>query len=423
MKKIYFIVSLAVTALLSGCQDYNASNFPGFGDDATPTNVLSMSYELTSTDYTAIATIIKKPVTDSITAQKALLAKAKTKADSTAIQSLITALNGRLTSVATYVNATKVDANKYFDGTLKAKDYLPYLLAQKYPYADPNSVIKVTYDQVNSADTSAVAAAYKFTISDAEYTQMGIATNQPGKSLCFSAVMPIMTYLNTYLKSKSPYAAANDVRMVRYKFSSSTGLSVQYRVLKFNGTDWKCTTDQYAFKKGKWLDVVILSGLTAGQGDFKAFSIVGDQVWAWNSYNYMLMTGYVAGSYFDNEDWLVSPAMNLTERVNPWLTFTHVGRYFGDTGTSTDKMHIAITLWVSTTSDGTGITPADWTQLTIPAAGYPSGANWTFISSTPIDLSAYAGKNNVRFAFKYLSNKSDNAAGSWEVKNVLVVEE
>ena len=86
-------------------------------------------------------------------------------------------------------------------------------------------------------------------------------------------------------------------------------------------------------------------------------------------------------------------------------------------------MHIAITLWVSTTSDGTGITPADWTQLTIPAAGYPSGANWTFVSSTPIDLSAYAGKNNVRIAFKYLSNKSDNAAGSWEVKNVLVVEE
>ena len=227
-----------------------------------------------------------------------------------------------MTSVATYANASKVDANKYFDGILKAKDYLPYLLAQKYPYADPNSVIKVTYDQVNSADTSAVAAGYKFTISDAEYTQMGVATNQPGKTLCFSAVMPIMTYLNTYLKLKSPYAAANDIRMVRYKFNSSAGLSVQYRVLKFNGTDWKCTTDQYAFKKGKWLDVVILSGLTAGQGDFKVFSIVGDQVWAWNSYNYMLMTGYVSGSYYDNEDWLVSPAMNLTERVNPWLTFT-----------------------------------------------------------------------------------------------------
>lgn len=417
MKKIYYIISLAVMSLFTACQDdLNTTTY-------TPTNVVTLNYELTSADYTTIANTIKKPVTDSINAQKALLAKAKTKADSTTIQTLITALNTRLTTVPAYVNASKIDANKYFDGTLKAKDYVPYLLALKYPYVDANSVVKVTYDQVNSADTSAVNAAYKFTIADAEYTQMGVYTNQPGKSLCFSAAMPIMSYLNTYLKMKSPYAAANDLRMVRYKFSSSTGLQIQYRVLKFNGTDWKCTTDQYAFKKGKWLDVVILSGLFSGQGDFKSISVVGDQVWAWNSYNYMLMTGYVAGSYYDNEDWLISPPMNLTERVNPWFTFTHTGRYFGDTGTSTDKMHLAITVWVSTTSDGITFNAADWTQLTIPAAGYPSGTNWTFVTSTPISLVPYAGKNNVRIAFKYLSNKADNAAGSWEVRNVLVLEE
>ena len=417
MKKIYFIISLAVLALLKSCQDNNNTPY-------VPTNVVVVNYELTAADYTTIANTIKKPVTDSIAAQKTLLANAKTKADSTAIQSLIGALNTRLATLPVYVNASKVDANKYFDGTLRAKDYLPYLLALKYLYVDPNSVVKVTYDLVNAADTTAVTAAYKFTITDAEYTQMGVYTNQPGKSLCFSAVMPIMTYLNTYLKAKSPYAAANDVRMVRYKFSSPTGIVVQYRVLKFNGTDWKCATDQYAFKKGKWLDVVILSGLSTGMGDFKQISVLGDQIWAWNSgYSYMLMTGYVSGSYFDNEDWLISPPMNLTERVNPWLNFTHVGRYFGDTGTSTDKMHKAITIWVSTKSDGTSINPADWTQLTLPAAGYPSGANWTFIPSTPISLVPYAGQNNVRIAFKYMSSASDNAAGSWEVKNVIVTEE
>jgi hypothetical protein len=86
-------------------------------------------------------------------------------------------------------------------------------------------------------------------------------------------------------------------------------------------------------------------------------------------------------------------------------------------------MHLAITVWVSTTSDGITFNAADWTQLTIPAAGYPSGTNWTFVNSTPISLVPYAGKNNVRIAFKYLSNKADNAAGSWEVRNVLVLEE
>jgi len=414
MKKINFIAILAVLTFFTACQDNNTPYIPN--------NVVTVNYELTSADYTAIANAIKKPVTDSIAAQKVLLTSAKTKADSTAISTLIAALNIRLLTLPVYVNASKIDANKYFDGTLKAKDYIPYLLALKYLYVDPNSVVKVTYDLVNAADTTSITAAYKITIADAEYTQMGVFTNQPGKSLSFSAAMPVMSYLNSYLKLKFPYAAANDVRMVRYKFNSS--VVNQYRVLKFNGTDWKCATDQYAFKKGKWLDVVILSGLTSGQGDFKAISVIGDQFWAWNSgYSYMLMTGYVAGSYFDNEDWLISPAMNLTERVNPWLNFTHVGRYFGDVGTSTDKMHKAITIWVSTTSDGTTINPAEWTQLTIPAAGYPSGANWTFIPSTPISLVPYAGQNNVRIAFKYTSSASDNAAGSWEVKNVLVVEE
>ncbi len=416
MKKINFIAILAVLTIFTACQDNNTPYIPN--------NVVIVNYELTSADYTAISNAIKKPVTDSIAAQKVLLANAKTKADSTTISTLIGALNTRLATLAVYVNASKVDANKYFDGTLRAKDYVPYILALKFLYVDPNSVVKVTYDLVNAADTTSITAAYKITLSDAEYTQMGVYTNQPGKSLCFSAVMPVMTYLSSYLKTKFPYAAANDVRMVRYKFSSPTGIVVQYRILKFNGTDWKCATDQYAFKKGKWLDVVILSGLSSGQGDFKAISVLGDQFWAWNSgYSYMLMTGYVAGSYFDNEDWLISPAMNLTERVNPWLNFTHVGRYFGDTGTSTDKMHKAITVWVSTTSDGTSVIPSQWTQLTIPSAGYPSGANWTFIPSTPMSLLPYAGQNNVRIAFKYMSSASDNAAGSWEVKNVMVTEE
>jgi hypothetical protein len=417
MKKIYFIISLAVLAFLTACQDNNI-NAP-----YVPSNVVTVNYELTAADYTAIANAVKKPVTDSIANYKTLL-KTASPADSITYDSMIVSLNGRLATLPVYVNASKVDVNKYFDGTLKAKAYLPYLLTLKYLYVDPNSIVKVTYDLVNAADTTSITAAYKFTIADAEYTQMGVYTNQPGKSLCFSSAMPIMTYLNGFLKAKSPYAVANDVRMVRYKFNSPVGIVPQYRVLKFNGTDWKCATDQYALKKGKWQDVVILSGLFSGQGDFIQKSIVGDQIWAWNSgYSYMLMTGYVAGSYFTNEDWLISPAMNLTERVNPWLNFTHVGRYFGDTGASTDKMHKAITLWVSTNFDGTTINPTDWTQLTIPAAGYPSGANWTFIPSTPISLVPYAGMNNVRFAFKYLSSAADNAACSWEVKNVIVTEE
>jgi hypothetical protein len=274
---------------------------------------------------------------------------------------------------------------------------------------------------VNPNDTTTISTANKLMISDADLLQMGSSTNQPGKTLYFTSVMNIMYYLNIYLKTKCPYAALNETRLVRYKFGNAT--TIQYRVLTFNGTDWKCANTQFAFKKGVWQDVLILKGLFDGIGDFKAISIKGDQVWAWNSYKYMLMTGYVSGAYFDNEDWLVSPAMNFTERVNPWLNFTHVGRYFNAGAPNPESMKKAISIWVSTKSDGNTIVMEDWTKVEIPAAGYPSGLNWTFIPSTGINLSAYAGKANVRFAFRYLSSAADNAAGSWEVKNVLVTEE
>ena len=421
MKKIYLIVSVALLALFTSCEDFNQKNFPELDLEAKPVNLVTINYEMTAADFTTIANTIKKPVTDSIAARKIDLANAKTKVDSTAINAEITKLNGRLTIVPVYINATKIDQNKYFDETLKAKDYLPVLLAPKFSNVDANSSVKVTYDMVNQNDTSSVITSNKLTLTDAEYLQMGSANDQPGKSLFFTPKMNIMYYLNIYLKSKSPYAGVNETRMVRYKFNSPT--TIQYRVLTFNGTDWKSANSQFALKKGIWQDVVILKGLIDGIGDFKAISIKGDQFWTWNSYKYMLMTGYVSGSYFDNEDWLVSPAINLTERVNPWLNFTHVGRYFNAGVPKPESMKKAISVWVSTKSDGNSINIDDWTKVEIPAAGYPSGLNWTFIPSTGINLSAYAGKSNIRIAFRYLSSAADNAAGSWEIKNVLVTEE
>jgi hypothetical protein len=115
--------------------------------------------------------------------------------------------------------------------------------------------------------------------------------------------------------------------------------------------------------------------------------------------------------------------MNLSERDAPWLIFNHVARYFGDISPNNDNMRKSITIWISTKSDGITLKTEDWEQLVIPDAGYPSGNDWTFISSTPINLAKYSGQPNVRIAFKYLSLAIDNVAGSWEIKNFHVYEE
>lgn len=269
-----------------------------------------------------------------------------------------------------------------------------------------------------AADNSFVA------LQPADYASIGL-------SYISSANAPI--YLPNFLRSKFPYALEGDVKNLVYKSGSNPAYSAAAQYTLTNGV-WEANdfiineVAQFSLKSTGWefIDTDILIGLNDGVGsnlgDFTAVSVVGDQVWAWDSYGYMKMTGYVSGSYFDNEDWLISPAMNLSERQNPVITFDHVGRYFGDSGGSNEKMKIAITVWVSTTSDGTSVDEAEWTKLELPESFYPSGANWTFIPSGELSLVDFIGNSNVRIAFKYLSSAADNAAGTWEVKNVYVYE-
>ena len=57
---------------------------------------------------------------------------------------------------------------------------------------------------------------------------------------------------------------------------------------------------------------------------FTAASVTGAQTWTYSSLYGAVCSGYVgAGQNFENEDWLISPAMNLTQTDNVKLTFTH----------------------------------------------------------------------------------------------------
>lgn len=147
----------------------------------------------------------------------------------------------------------------------------------------------------------------------------------------------------------------------------------------------------------------------ASIGTFTTQNVTGAQVWAWASGYGMKMSGYSSGNVA-NEDWLISPAINLTGKTSAKLSFEHTINY------STD--FTKQTLWVSTNYDGTNFGTATWTQLTIPT--YPAGNNWTFVPSGDINLSSVLGNANVRIAFKYVSTTS--VAATWEIKNFVVKE-
>jgi len=249
MKKIYFIISLAIIALLSSCsEDYNEHNFPGYKDAANPTNVATYNYTLTDADYATIATTIKKPVNDSLTLLNTKL-KTASKTDSVTLKSSIARLNLKLTTDSVYIKASYIASNKFFTAWLKSKDYIPYLLNTNYVYADNGSTMKATYNNINIGDTTAILAANRFTLTNADYAQMGLGSNND-----FSSTSNVLSYLNTFLKIKTPYAVANDVKVVSYLYyDSNKTTKKQYRILKFDGQNWNGATDQYINNGKVWL--------------------------------------------------------------------------------------------------------------------------------------------------------------------------
>jgi hypothetical protein len=138
-------------------------------------------------------------------------------------------------------------------------------------------------------------------------------------------------------------------------------------------------------------------------GSFTKNSVQGAQIWTWSSGYGATMSGYTTVNNA-NEDWLISPEIDMTSLSSAALTFDHTINKGVVANMKTEQ-----TLWIST--DG-GTT---WTQLAIPT--YPAGNTWTYVNSGEINLDAYAGKK-VKIAFKYISTTASSA--TWEVKNFLI---
>ena len=60
--------------------------------------------------------------------------------------------------------------------------------------------------------------------------------------------------------------------------------------------------------------IILQESFAASIGNFTQFSVTGVQIWVNDPVSmYMKMSGYANGSTFANEDWLISPALNLTQ--------------------------------------------------------------------------------------------------------------
>ena len=139
-------------------------------------------------------------------------------------------------------------------------------------------------------------------------------------------------------------------------------------------------------------------------------SLIGSQYWHCNSKYGAYMSGYQNNVNNPNEDWLISPAMDLSKHSSATLEFSHA---FGPAGsiptTSTQKAQY--TCWISNDFNG-DVTTAIWTELPIT---YGTSA-WDFITTT-VNIPTENLKENCHIAWKYVCT---NSSATWEIQGANV---
>lgn len=150
-------------------------------------------------------------------------------------------------------------------------------------------------------------------------------------------------------------------------------------------------------------------GFETNWADWTLHSATGAQVWQLdtqygNPGNCAKMSGYAGGNNV-NEDWLISPEIDLSELTAASLSFQTASKFTGNV------------LEIKISSDYAGGDPnsATWTNL---SATLDASNAYTWTNSGNIDISSFVG-GSVHVAFKYTSTSS--ASMTWEVDNVKIV--
>jgi hypothetical protein len=144
-------------------------------------------------------------------------------------------------------------------------------------------------------------------------------------------------------------------------------------------------------------------------GTWTQKSVIGDTTWAIDLIHGVAGTpcakvsGFYSAASHQNEDWLISPAMNFNLYTNEELTFQTAKNYTGP-----DLQPL-----ISNDYNGTGNpNNATWTSLT----GTLSPGGWAWTPSGTISVSGANG-TGVHIAFKFTCTDTESA--TWEVDEIL----
>ena len=150
-------------------------------------------------------------------------------------------------------------------------------------------------------------------------------------------------------------------------------------------------------------------------GTFTTYSTEGEQEWYFDNRYGAVMSGYADNVSYANQDWLISPSLDLSNATNPVLVFDHARGPEQSMSVGVEEGYY--TVWVI--GDYTGDDPIHYANAEIVGVIHPT-VKWQYVSSGELPIPMNLRGADMRIAFKYIS--ADGASATWEIKNVIVKE-
>ncbi len=276
--KIKYIITviIATLALLYSCEKPMEEIYDGIDSSSLSYAVSELEYELTESDYTSMGLAYPNfSNTDSASAYVPGFLADKYKALGKASRVKVTynfypGSNEYLYSIS---NATEytLDSADYasmgtgggepgeygnFSSSVNPDDFIPSFLDTKYTSVSDNDVYKIFYRYymgggvtdtvysfyyVEDGSFSALPNSYELTSSD--YDNMG--NPGPGQYGNFSSSVSPADYLSTFLSLNFPYAKADDIILVLYKYYGVGNTETRGDEYQFDGFVWTDISNTY----------------------------------------------------------------------------------------------------------------------------------------------------------------------------------
>ncbi|WP_432672699.1 choice-of-anchor J domain-containing protein [Flavobacterium sp. SM2513] len=259
-----------------------------------------------------------------------------------------------------------------FESENQAKELLPAFLSERYPYWGNGSSVLIGYNLYITEGVSNYTTAENYALQSDDYPTAGSNAFFPNQNPA--------TFVDDVLAEKIASPIDGQVVFVEYKQFVNQP-EVGY-----------ANIPQYDY------------GFNASFNNWTVTDVLGAQGWTPQP-TYAEGNGY-SGGQVANEDWLISPSIDLTSETDIKFQINQAINYATDIS--------LLKILVSTNYTG-NIATASWNEINLATA--PAGNSNDFIVSEEFNFNAYAGQT-INIALKYKSTDTD--AARWRVDQLAI---